>query len=166
MSRGPQQTRRTGTPCEIVGDDDRRACAGKPTWQWFALPFIRRTEDEDGPYPGGDDAKTRRAGHEAALRTCVSCPLVLRCVQASWTTEEFGTYGAISEKERFMLGGRGNATSIARTFERYEKALNRVAKRFGSPEHPVVRWIAAQGLPRGVVAPEPAVEQPQEEAVA
>lgn len=151
-----------GTPSRVVGMDDRRACADKPTWQWFALP-IRREAGSDPdlpateiPYPGGDDAAVRRAGHQRALITCSHCPLVLRCLQASWHTEEYGTYGAVSEVERFVLGGRGHSTSSARTLTAYDRTLAKITKRFGSDQHPVVRWIVAQGLPRGLTRDEPA----------
>jgi hypothetical protein len=145
-------------PGSVVGTDVRRACADQPTWQWFALPFIRRTDNDDDSGPEGDDPRVRRAGHERALMTCANCPLALTCLQAAWRTEEFGTYGAVSEVERFMLGGRGRAAS-RRTYARYEKALRRVTKRYGSEHHPVVRWIVAQGLPSGLTAPAPVEEQ-------
>lgn len=148
----------TRNPSVVVGGDERRACAGKPTWWWFAIPITRvASPNEKGAdtvaYAGGDDVEVRRAGHERALITCVSCPLALRCVQASWGTEEYGVYGAVSEVERFYLGGRGRSVSQPRTYARYRKTLARIAKRYGSELHPVVRWIAAQPLPRGVKPP-------------
>ena len=156
----PRAIDKRRTPSNAVGQDERRACADKPTWQWFALPFERHAESrtvefdgDDLPFKGGDDTETRKAGHQRALVTCASCPLVLRCLQSSWTTEEYGTYGAVSEVERFYLGGRGRSTSQPRTVEKYDKILGKIAQRFGSPMHPVVRWITAQGLPRGLSRP-------------
>jgi hypothetical protein len=145
-------------PSVAVGRDERRACADRPTWWWFALPFVRTSTDDDprfdDAFAGGNDTEARRAGHQQALNICAHCPLALKCLQASWRTEEYGTYGAVSEVERFYLGGRGRSTSQPRSVEKYEKALAKIAKRYGSPQHPVVRWIEAQGLPYGVKRPE------------
>lgn len=156
-------------PSVVVGMDERRACADKPTWWWFALPFERHAEsravgvefvDDDLPFKGGDDAETRKAGHERALITCAHCPLVLRCLQAAWETEEYGVYGAVSEVERFYLGGRGRSTSQPRSVEKYDRVVAKIARRFGSAQHPVVRWIEAQGLPRGLARVEaPAADE-------
>lgn len=153
-------------PSQTVGTDDRRACAGKPTWWWFALPFERSADskapkgsdfpDDDLAFKGGDDAEARRVGHDRALILCASCPLALRCLRASWQTEEYGVYGAVSEVERFYLGGRGRSTSQPRTIEKYDKTLRKIAKRYGSDLHPVVRWLKEQPLPRGLTREESA----------
>lgn len=175
--REPHRTKMdySAGPAVTVGTDERRACADQPTWWWFALPVPRGAfagNPQDAiPFPGGSDLAARKAADRRAKSLCVTCPLVLRCLRSAWETEEYGLFGGVSETERYHLGGRGRAGGGgagggARTPETRMKALVNVAMRFGSTEHPVVRWLKDQ--PIAGDSPEATTREPEygEEGVA
>lgn len=134
------------TPIMAVMDKPH-ACDGKPTWWWFTSD---RTRDVDIPPQLWQDHTLKQqtvAGrmteaHRRALKTCAVCPLALTCLQASWDTEQHGTFGGLSETERWAFGGRGRSGgNQQQTPERRARILERLARRFADRSHPVIVWL-------------------------
>lgn len=139
------------SPGVILADNPDKACDGRPTWWWFASPPVYadapRAMWEDPTFRHNDTGRRFKEAHNRALTACVACPLVLTCLQAAWDNEGHGTYGGLSETERYALGGRGfHGGNQMRSPERRARMLERIEKRFG-PEHPVVAWLHSLPVP-------------------
>lgn len=83
----------------------------------------------------------------AAKSICHSCPLVSNCAEWAIRYEDFGVFGGLSAKERFLLRGAKPALNPQEQETAFQELVfilrasaKEVATRFGVETRTVVRW--------------------------
>ena len=117
------------------------------------------TELSQDPLPSfGERAACRRSDPElffsesvrdiaAAKSICYSCPLVSNCAEWAIRFEDFGVFGGLSAKERYLLRGAKPALNPQEQETAFQEvqfilraSAKEVASRFGVETRTVVRW--------------------------